>query len=987
MPRDLFSNQGSTTVSSGGTTAPSQGTTESWTVASSSTFPAASNAASPATQFYISDPALPSETILVTNVSGTTWSVTRGADGTTPVAHTAGFTVRNVVTAAWLQEIEDLDKNVFTVLEYGADPTGAADSQAAFQACADAAKAYVTSYGSATMLIPGGKYKLNSTFKLSGGGVTITAYGAYIFAGVAAQDLFRDWTTQDSSFTLNGQGLKVLGGIWDMKGHTWAQAVEGSSAFTISNSTNILFRDVTIRNVRQYHGIDINTCSGVTCQNVRVEGFKNSHEWKTISGSAPNATASTVVAASTGNVAVASALINGLVMDGVTLATGQRVLLKNQTAPAENGLWVVAASGAAVRTSDMAAGSTTAANDAAVFITGGTVAAGMSFYQTTASVTVGTTSQTWTTYYVKQVRVASTANIAVASALVNASTIDGIVVATGDRVLLKNQTTTTENGIWVVVASGAASRATDYDIAAEVNGTSLYVSSGTANGGNTYKQTTSVTTVGTQAMVFSNEFRTNRYFSEAIQIDNGPNAVACTNITVDGCYMGPALDGSGLGSFGKMAGTHTDSSGQFYTNMKFVNNTSVGSLSNAFQGYSFADSIIANNLILGSNERGIRMFFNTGNSGPRLNIQNNVITNTVFHGIEIDGGASQLFSDVNISGNTITSTAMTGGAYSTGIHVDTCNQLVVANNMVNLSSSTSRNQGIFCEVITGGTISGNHVTSAGTQAIQIAGSTLVMCSGNTVVNPLDGGIYVSASSTSVTVSDNFVIGANQSTTSENGGICVSSSANTDIVVMGNRVRKGTGTSAQPFRVDGTTSPAVEFNGNSVASDWTQNTYANYSFGNTNTTIRLVGPDAIHVARLGSDVGSLTATTNTAITGLSCALPGPGKYTFKVYGNYSTSGTTRTHAFAVTGPGSPTLVTYLESVETSVTGTNVNQSGGYGQNTALTGAAATASTVFGFNMDGYVDATASGTLQIQYKVSSGDTLVIKAGTVLIVERIA
>lgn len=97
---ELFKNYPQTTVSSGGTTAPVSGTTESWTVASSSSFPAATSAAG--TYFRVSDPALPSEVIKVTNISGTTWSVVRGDDGTTPVAHTTGFTVKQVVSAGWL---------------------------------------------------------------------------------------------------------------------------------------------------------------------------------------------------------------------------------------------------------------------------------------------------------------------------------------------------------------------------------------------------------------------------------------------------------------------------------------------------------------------------------------------------------------------------------------------------------------------------------------------------------------------------------------------------------------------------------------------------------------------------------------------------------------------------------------------------------------------------------------------------------------------
>jgi hypothetical protein len=98
---ETFANQPSTTVSSGGTTAPSPGATETWTVASSATFPGASTGI---TQFHVADTASgkTGEIILVTNVSGTTWSVTRGAESTTPVAHTAGFTVVQVVTAGFL---------------------------------------------------------------------------------------------------------------------------------------------------------------------------------------------------------------------------------------------------------------------------------------------------------------------------------------------------------------------------------------------------------------------------------------------------------------------------------------------------------------------------------------------------------------------------------------------------------------------------------------------------------------------------------------------------------------------------------------------------------------------------------------------------------------------------------------------------------------------------------------------------------------------
>lgn len=107
MAVEVFANLPNTTVSSGGTTAPAGGTTETWTVASSSSFPAVSTGIS---QLHVADIAANSEIILVTNITGTTWSVTRGAEGTTPVAHSAGFTIYQVTTAGFLNAVSGAER-------------------------------------------------------------------------------------------------------------------------------------------------------------------------------------------------------------------------------------------------------------------------------------------------------------------------------------------------------------------------------------------------------------------------------------------------------------------------------------------------------------------------------------------------------------------------------------------------------------------------------------------------------------------------------------------------------------------------------------------------------------------------------------------------------------------------------------------------------------------------------------------------------------
>jgi len=121
------------------------------------------------------------------------------------------------------------------------------------------------------------------------------------------------------------------------------------------------------------------------------------------------------------------------------------------------------------------------------------------------------------------VRVASTANITIASALINGSTIDGVEVSTGDRVLLKNQTLPAQNGIYVVVASGAASRSSDADVSAEVtSGMFTFVSEGTLHFDSGWVLATNDSiTLGSTGLSFTQ-------FSGAGQIDAG------TGLTKDG---------------------------------------------------------------------------------------------------------------------------------------------------------------------------------------------------------------------------------------------------------------------------------------------------------------------------------------------------------------------------------------------------------------------------------------------------------------------
>lgn len=95
-------------------------------------------------------------------------------------------------------------------------------------------------------------------------------------------------------------------------------------------------------------------------------------------------------------------------------------------------------------------------------------------------------------------RAASTANLT----LSGAQTIDGVSVIAGDRVLVKNQSTASGNGIYVA-ASGAWARSTDADSSAELVNAAVFVSEGTANADTLYQQTAnSPITIGTTSITW-----------------------------------------------------------------------------------------------------------------------------------------------------------------------------------------------------------------------------------------------------------------------------------------------------------------------------------------------------------------------------------------------------------------------------------------------------------------------------------------------------
>lgn len=115
--------------------------------------------------------------------------------------------------------------------------------------------------------------------------------------------------------------------------------------------------------------------------------------------------------------------------------------------------------------------------------------------------------------YKDSVRVATTANLAALSGLL---TVDGVVLNAGDRVLVKDQTTGSQNGIYLA-ASGGWTRALDADDGTKLtSGALVPVEAGTANADTVWMLTTDgAITIGATALTFALNAGGNKFVKKA----------------------------------------------------------------------------------------------------------------------------------------------------------------------------------------------------------------------------------------------------------------------------------------------------------------------------------------------------------------------------------------------------------------------------------------------------------------------------------------
>jgi hypothetical protein len=116
------------------------------------------------------------------------------------------------------------------------------------------------------------------------------------------------------------------------------------------------------------------------------------------------------------------------------------------------------------------------------------------------------------------VKATTTGNIT----LSGTQTVDGIALSADDRILVKDQTTASQNGIYVV-AAGAWARSADMDVAGEFPGAAMFVREGSLNADSGWVCSNDSVNVGVTAVVFAQ-------FSGAGQITAGAGLAKAGNV-------------------------------------------------------------------------------------------------------------------------------------------------------------------------------------------------------------------------------------------------------------------------------------------------------------------------------------------------------------------------------------------------------------------------------------------------------------------------
>ncbi|MDX3068526.1 right-handed parallel beta-helix repeat-containing protein [Streptomyces sp. ND04-05B] len=170
------------------------------------------------------------------------------------------------ITAGRLEAMNQ--RSSFMVTNFGADSSGTVDASPGIQAALDAAR----DLEGAQVLVPPGVYLIGATLRIYGNTRLTLMAGAEFRRNVAATMIINGDAGQDLAGYTGHSNIVIEGGLWNMRGTT-SGLTASAMCISIGHATDIVIRDLEVRDVPGYHAIELNSTLHGVVTNCRFRGF------------------------------------------------------------------------------------------------------------------------------------------------------------------------------------------------------------------------------------------------------------------------------------------------------------------------------------------------------------------------------------------------------------------------------------------------------------------------------------------------------------------------------------------------------------------------------------------------------------------------------------------------------------------------------------------------------------------------------------------
>ncbi|WP_364701620.1 right-handed parallel beta-helix repeat-containing protein [Streptomyces ossamyceticus] len=170
------------------------------------------------------------------------------------------------ITAGRLESMNQ--RSAFQVTNFGADSSGTVNADPGIQLALNAAR----DVGGAQVVVPPGVYLIGATLRIySNTRLTLMA-GAEFRRNVAATMIINGDASQTFAGYTGHSRIVIEGGLWNMRGTT-AGLTASAMCISIGHATDIVIKDLEIRDLPGFHAVELNSTSHGLIENCKFRGY------------------------------------------------------------------------------------------------------------------------------------------------------------------------------------------------------------------------------------------------------------------------------------------------------------------------------------------------------------------------------------------------------------------------------------------------------------------------------------------------------------------------------------------------------------------------------------------------------------------------------------------------------------------------------------------------------------------------------------------